>query len=348
MYESFFGLTVRPFDLTSDPAFLVLTAPHQEALNNLQHAIATAKPVTLLIGEAGTGKTTVISAAIDRQRGRTHCVCLQNPALTRDELIRMIAAKFGLSPDAHRSKADLLLELEALLARRMDAQEPTVLVVDEAQNLTAEALEELRLLTNIEVGQRKPLSLVLAGQPELAKRLNEAAWQHLKQRIALRCELRPLTLNECALYVAGRVSAAGGNPGRVFTRDAVALLYRYTGGIARIINVVADNALLGAYAAALPTVTSHVVVEVCKDFDLMATRILEATTTPVPIVRASNALSAAEKQVIDSVALSALPLQARHNGHGKADGTGRLQEHVTRERPATAPAPLFGALGTQK
>src|SRR5262245_51199816 len=196
MYQSFYGFRARPFDLTSDPAFLVLTGPHREALSSVQYAIETAKPVTLLIGDAGTGKTTVVRAAIERLPDRTHCVCLQNPALTRHELIQMIGAKFALTSRAQRSRADLLLELEALLARRAQAKERTLLVVDEAQNLSAETLEELRLLTNIDAGQQSPLSLVLAGQPDLAKRLNEPGWQHLKQRVALRCELRPLTLHE--------------------------------------------------------------------------------------------------------------------------------------------------------
>jgi len=349
MYESFYGFRARPFDLTTDLAFLVLTGPHREALDSLHHAIATAKPVTLLLGEAGTGKTTIIRAAIERQRDRAHCVCLQNPALTRVELVQMIAAKFELSSRAQRSKTDLLLELEALLARRIETQERTVLVVDEAQNLSAELLEELRLLTNIEIGQQKPLALVLAGQPELAKRLNEPAWQHLKQRIALRCELRPLTLHESALYVAGRIAAAGGNPAKLFTRDAVTLLYRYSGGIARIINVIADNALLGAYAAGLPTVTSHIVVEVCKDLDWIVAEVPEGATTPESIPRSSGALSAAEKHVLDSVPLPALPLQARHSGQVKTPGgTETERERVTKEPLATAPARLFGALGAQK
>jgi len=354
MYESFYGFRARPFDLTTDPAFLVLTGPHQEALDSLQHAIATSKPVTLLLGEAGTGKSTIIRAAIERQRDRAHCVCLQNPALTRGELVQMIAAKFALSSRAQRSKTDLLLELEALLARRMEAQERTVLVVDEAQNLSAELLEELRLLTNIEVGEQKPLSLVLAGQPELARRLNEPGWQHLKQRIALRCELRPLTLHESALYVAGRISAAGGNPARLFTRDAVALLHQYARGIARIINVIGDNALLGAYAAALPTVTSHIVVEVCKDLDWIVAEAPGRGAALKPIPRSSSVLSVDEKRLIDSAPLAGLPLQTRHNVQGTtpggttSGGTETERERVTKERLAAAPARLFGVLGAQK
>src|SRR5262249_50108572 len=152
----------------------------------------------------------------------------------------------------------------------------------------------------------------------LAKRLNEPGWQHLKQRVALRCELRPLTLHECAVYVAGRIVSAGGNPTKLFTREAVALLHRYARGIARTINVIADHALLGAFVSGLPTVTSHVVLEVCKDFDFVPSDppAGEAAQTP----RSLSTLSALDKQVIDSVPPSPLPLQAAPNSQGASSG----------------------------
>jgi general secretion pathway protein A len=345
MYESFYGMRVRPFDLTADPAFLVLTAPHREALNSLQYAIETAKPVTLLVGEAGTGKTTVLRSAIEERRDGTHWVSLPNAALTRTELIQMIGAKLGLTSRAQRSRADLLLELEALLAKRAGTQEHTVVVVDEAQNLTSEALEELRLLTNIDAGQHRPLSLVLAGHAELAKRLNEPGWQHLKQRVALRCELRPLTLQECAIYMAGRVAAAGGNPRKLFTREAVTLVYRYAHGIARTINVIADNALLGAFAAGAPTVTSPIVLDVCRDFDFAAPT-PQQESQPRDTARSLSTLSATDKQVIDSIPVSPLPAHSDHVT--PSGGIGVDQQDVTKERSATVHAPVFGALRVQE
>src|SRR4029450_10769328 len=159
MYEHFYGLNARPFDLTPNPRYLVLTSQHREALNNLEYAIANRTGVSLLIGEAGTGKTTVIRAAVERQSTLTHCVHLHNPALTRAEFVQMLAAQFSLSERARSSKTDLLLELEQLLRRRRDAQEMAVLIVDEAQTLTSELLEEVRLLTNIETDAEKLLSL---------------------------------------------------------------------------------------------------------------------------------------------------------------------------------------------
>jgi general secretion pathway protein A len=220
MYERFFNFRERPFDLTPNPRFLVMTEAHREALSNLEYAIASRKGITLLLGEAGCGKTTVIRAAIDRQSARVHCVHVTNPALTRQEFVETLAVHFNLGEAARLSKATLLRELEILLRRRREADETTVLVIDEAQSLSNELLEELRLLANIETADDKLLSLILAGQPELADQLNQESLRQLKQRVALRCELRPLTIAETLSYLAGRVRAAGGVGSRVLTRPA--------------------------------------------------------------------------------------------------------------------------------
>jgi general secretion pathway protein A len=307
MYEQFYGLGARPFDLAPDPRYLVLTSVHREALSNLEYGIASRKGVTLLLGEAGTGKTTIIRAAVARQPARIHCVHLHNPALTRVEFVQMLAARFSLSERARTSKTDLLLELEQLLRLRRDAQEATVLIVDEAQSLPSDLLEEVRLLTNIETDEEKLLSLVIAGQPELASRLSEQSLRQLKQRIALRCELRPLNLSESAAYLAKRISAVGGDPTRMFTREAIVLIHEYSRGIPRTINVIADNALLGGFAKEQRTVTRQLVLEVCSDFDITPPPVAmrqEAAAATSP--RASNALSVAEQRVVDS-AIPVLP-----------------------------------------
>jgi general secretion pathway protein A len=320
MYEQFYGLAARPFDLTPDPRYLVLTNVHREALSNLKYAIASRKGVTLLIGEAGTGKTTVIRAAIERQPVRTHCVHLHNPALTRVEFVQMLAAHFSLSDRARTSKTDLLLELEFLLRRRRDAEETTVLIVDEAQSLSFELLEEVRLLTNIETNDEKLLSVVIAGQPELADRLSQPSLRQLKQRIALRCELRPLNVREAALYVAGRITAAGGVPAHVFTREAFELVHEYSRGIPRTINVIADNALLGGFAAEQRPVTRPVVLEVCRDFDIRTPR-PAVTEELLASPRSPDALSTSEQRVVDS----AVTASSRGAAGTIADGLRRLQ-----------------------
>jgi type II secretory pathway predicted ATPase ExeA len=196
MYESFYGFRERPFDLTPNPRFLVMTDVHREALSNLEYGIASRTGITLLVGDAGTGKTTLIRTALERQPERVHCVHLQNPALTRGEFVEMLAWRFDLSDRARESKTALLLELEEVLKRRADAGESTVLLIDEAQSLPRDILEEIRLLANIETNERKLLSVIMAGQPEVTSLLNDESLRQLKQRVALRCELRPLTLQE--------------------------------------------------------------------------------------------------------------------------------------------------------
>jgi general secretion pathway protein A len=269
MYETFYGLQDRPFDLTPSPRFLVLTDSHREALRNLQYGIASRKGITLLIGEAGAGKTTVIRAAVEAQSQKVHCAHVNNPTLSRSEFVELLAHKFELSPRAAESKTILLRELESLLVARHSAGETTVLIVDEAQSLPLDLLEEIRLLANIETDSDKLLSVIMAGQPELADRLNASNLRQLKQRVALRCELRSLTRQESETYVAGRIRAAGGVGANVFTREAVGLMHEAARGLPRTINVIADNALLGGFAAGIKPVPRSIVAEVCRDFDFV-------------------------------------------------------------------------------
>jgi general secretion pathway protein A len=268
MYESFFGLRERPFDLTPNPRFLVLTPRHREALSNLQYGIAGRKGITLLLGEVGTGKTTVVRAAMDAARRQSvRVVYLSNPTLTRDELVEVLAHGFGLSEAARRSKGQFLLEIEPLLLRRHAEGVLTVLIVDEAQKLTDELLEEVRLLANFETNEEKLLPVVLVGQPELADRLNHPSLRQLKQRVALRCDLAPLTPAETAVYISQRVARSGGDATTLFTREAVASIHDRSGGVPRTVSVICDNALVNAFASGRSAVTRGVVEEVCRDFD---------------------------------------------------------------------------------
>jgi general secretion pathway protein A len=269
MYLKFYGLRDLPFELTPNPAFLFLSPRHTEALSNLEYGLYAAKAVTVLIGEAGTGKTTLLRAALKSERCRSvRCLYLNNPALTRAEFIETLARRFDLSPQAATSKAALLAELEPSLRDRRAAGEITALVIDEAQSLSIELLEEVRLLANIESATEKLLPLVLAGQPELADRLNDPTLRQLKQRVALRCELAPFSLQETAGYIATRVRAAGGEASRLFTREAVTLIHEYSRGIPRTISVMADNALVSGMALGRQPVDQSIVLEVSHDFDL--------------------------------------------------------------------------------
>lgn len=301
MYEAFFGLRDRPFDLTPSPRFLVLTESHREALRNLEYGIASRKGITLLVGEAGAGKTTVIRAAIEKQPTRVHCVHVNNPTLSRAEFVEMLAAKFDLSERATQSKSVMLAELERLLRERRLVDETTVLIVDEAQSLPLELLEEIRLLANIETDDEKLLSVIIAGQPEIAARLNGQELRQLKQRVALRCELRPLTRTETEAYVSGRIRAAGGVGAQVFTREAVGLLCDVAQGLPRTINVVADNALLGGFAAGVRPVGRDVVLEVCRDFDLVVRPdTARAAETPAAGVPGHSPADSADRRTLQA------------------------------------------------
>lgn len=272
MYESFFGLRERAFDLTPNPRFLLLTPAHREALGNLEYGIASGQGLTLLLGEAGTGKTSVVRKALavlaERNPDRTSWAYLRNPTLTRAEFLEFLADSFGLPPDAALSKTRVLREVEQTLRRCRECGVTCALVIDEAQSLPDDLLEEVRLLANIESDTQKLLPIVLAGQPELAGRLNGWRFRQLKQRIALRCTLAPLTLHESAAYIAGRVRLAGGEAGRLFSRDAVIAIHRHSRGVPRTIGVICENALVTAFATERPIVDADLVEQVSRDFDL--------------------------------------------------------------------------------
>ncbi|PYQ70904.1 MAG: hypothetical protein DMG04_23050 [Acidobacteria bacterium] len=269
MYQRFFGLRERPFELTSNPKYLFFSAQHREALANLEYGLSSAKAITVVVGEAGTGKTTLLRAALESERcRRVKAIVLDNPTLTREEFVEILAARFQLGPAAAASKAALLDALEAELRARRAREEITALIVDEAQSLSDELLEEVRLLANIETPTEKLLPLVLAGQPELAVRLNESGLRQLKQRVALRCEVAPLDLGDTAAYIVSRIRTAGGNTTKLFTREAVTLIHEFSRGIPRVINVMCDNALINGFALKRQPVDRDIVAEVCRDFDL--------------------------------------------------------------------------------
>jgi type II secretory pathway predicted ATPase ExeA len=225
--------------------------------------------LTVLIGEAGTGKTTLLRAALESEACRhVRTVYISNPALKRDEFVQLLARNFELSAEAARSKAVMLGELEAALKDARARGETISLVVDEAQALSDELLEEIRLLANVETSSEKLLPLVLAGQPELAARLNESQLRQLKQRVSLRCEIRPLDLSEAAAYVAARIRAAGGEPFRLFSREAITLIHQRSRGIPRTMSVICDNSLISGFAQGAQPVTREMVLEVCRDFDI--------------------------------------------------------------------------------
>ena len=279
MYETFYGLSELPFELTANPKYLFLTARQREALSAVEYGLFSAKSLTLLIGEAGTGKTTLVKAALESERCRSvRCIYLNNPALDPGDFIRLLALKFELGPESAESKPLLLDGLERLLRERRASGEITALVIDEAQSLSVELLEEIRLLANIETPYAKLLPLVLAGQPELGARLEDPKLRQLKQRATLRCHLEPLDVAQTAAYIASRISTAGGVASRIFSQEAVTLIHEYSGGIPRTINVICDNALVSGMALGRHNVDRAIVVEVCRDLHLKPRRAHSSST----------------------------------------------------------------------
>jgi general secretion pathway protein A len=323
MYEAFYGLRERPFDLTPNPRFLLLTGKHREALSNLQYGLTSRRGLTVLVGEAGTGKTTLVRAVVGEFEQKGAMIAyLNNPTLSRAEFCEFLTAAFKLNPAASSSKTRLLSELSVSLKDLHARGVMTGLIIDEAQVLPDELLEEVRLLANIETETEKLLPIVLAGQPELADRLSLPALRQLKQRVALRCQLGTLDIRETGEYIAGRLRIAGGNSVLVFTRQAVDAIFDRSGGIPRLISVICDNALISGFAADRRPVSRDIVEDVCRDFDLVPRRGAKAPAG-VPAPPQSRAQAA--------VAPKAAPAPAEAPAATKA-GSRSLFEHFTIRR----------------
>jgi general secretion pathway protein A len=270
MYLAFFGLRERPFQLTPNPRFLYLSPAHREALATLRYGLSSSLGITLLIGDAGTGKTTLLHAALNAEQRPDHrYAVLNNPTLAPAEFYEILSEAFGL-PHTSGSKGRFLLAFERDLVERHNAGGLTALVIDEAQTLSHELFEEVRMLANLETATAKLVNLVLVGQRELAARLNDPSLRQFKQRIVLRCSLPPLDLPSTASYVAARLRVAGASPLDVFTKEAVVAIYKASRGIPRTIGVICENALLAGFAAQKKPIDVAVVADVCRGLDLPA------------------------------------------------------------------------------
>jgi len=245
MFEEFFGFTTKPFGKTPDPGFLYESPQHGEALARLEYAVEE-KELSLLVGEIGSGKTTLSRALIDRIGEARPVILLINPRLTPAQLLRSIASGLGLQPARFRN--DLLDQIHArLFALYEEGREP-VLIIDEAQLIPAKAtFDEIRLLTNFQLDDQNLLSVLLIGQPELESRLERPHYAPLRQRIGMRYRLGPLSLEETERYIEHRIRVAGGSRSP-FTGEAVRAMYDISGGVPRLLNTLATTALLDALA----------------------------------------------------------------------------------------------------
>src|ERR1700729_4282375 len=226
MYKAFFGLTSTPFNLSPDPSYLYRSQQHEEALASLIYGVQSRKGFIVLTGEVGTGKTTMLECLRDHLSAhRTPFAFLFNSRLTAEQFFEMIAYDFDLSC-ARNSKTEVLFALNHMLIQRANQNQTTVLIVDEAQNLDWDVLEEIRLLGNLETRRGKMMQIILAGQPELDRKLEEPEYRQLKQRIALRCHLRPFTAPETVQYIASRLARAGMTEQTVFPAEVLSEIHR--------------------------------------------------------------------------------------------------------------------------
>jgi general secretion pathway protein A len=268
MYNAFFGFKESPFNLSPDPSFLYRSPQHEEALANLIYGVQSRKGFIVLTGEVGTGKTTMLQCLRDfLESQRIEFAFLFNSRVTVEQFFEMIAYDLNLRCQ-RTSKTEVLFALNNLLIQQANSGRTTVLIVDEAHNLSWEVLEEIRLLGNLETRHGKLLQIILAGQPELDRKLDAPDMRQLKQRIVLRCHLCPLEENEAIEYIVTRMNHAGMPNQTVFPADVLPEIYLRSQGIPRVINAICDNLLLTCFALEQRVATLDVLDEVCADMRL--------------------------------------------------------------------------------
>jgi general secretion pathway protein A len=273
MYKAYFHLKSNPFELTPDPNCFVPTRRHDEALAALYYGVRRHKGMVVVTGEVGTGKTLLLRCLLrllEQSRDVAYAY-LFNSTLSPTEFLQYTLSDFGF-PASGKNKCELLLDLSRFLVARGTKQMTTVLIVDEAHLLSSETLEEIRLLSNLETPTEKLLQIMLVGQPELDQKLDSVGLRQLKQRIALRTQLGPLSVEETRVYIEKRLQIAGADSKAfpLFPPHAIARVHRYSHGYPRLINTICENALITVYARRMPAATAEIIEQVAKEFRLDA------------------------------------------------------------------------------
>jgi len=247
MYQSFYGFTEMPFNITPDPKFLFLSPTHQEALQHLKYGVQERKGFITLIGEVGCGKTTLCRRFLNEVDSSHYDTALiLNPRVTETQMLKAILTELGEKKLA-RSQVDLVAQMNRVLLERIERGRDIILIIDEAQNLASNVLEQVRLLSNLETDKQKLLQIILLGQPELKEVLAQDKLRQLRQRILVHYELQPLSLEDTAHYIQHRLTLAGGQGRPSFTRWALRAIHKASGGIPRIVNNLCDRAMLAAF-----------------------------------------------------------------------------------------------------
>ena len=317
MYQGFYNLKQYPFRLSPDPAFMCMTAQHREALSGLIYSAWTQPGLTMLVGEAGTGKTTLLYSLLGLLEKRRVVVALcTNPTLTRAEFYDLLMMKFGVECQSTLKSRQLVALQEALVRNRADGR-PSLLIVDEAQRLPTELLEEIRLLLNMETPREKLLDIIISGQPELAEILGRPELRQLKQRVSCICKLEALNLEELHEYLDHRLTLAGLPNQPLFSEEAIQLIYTYTQGIPRLVNSLCNNALQTGFAMQSRDITIPIVEEAARDLELRP--VPEMPPVPnnrvAPITAGAEAamaaprLTAVNKKVVNGASEHRMPLE---------------------------------------
>jgi general secretion pathway protein A len=280
MYEDYYGFVEKPFSLTPDPKYLYKSESHANAFELLQYGIRRREGFVVVTGDIGTGKTTLCRAILDQLDRKTFTALVLNPFIAEDDLLRLILQDFGVvSREEMRrgrlagiSKQELIETLNDFLLSLLPLRATALLIIDEAQNLPRTVLEHIRILSNLETDKEKLLQIVLVGQLNLKDVLRSPELRQLDQRVSIRYNLKPLTAEETAAYVAHRLTIAGGGSAISFVPKALQAVYRCTDGIPRLINLVCDRALLAAYSDRAQRVTPEMVYKGAASLDLAAPR----------------------------------------------------------------------------
>jgi general secretion pathway protein A len=266
VYLEYYGLKHAPFDITPNPRFLFHSSKHREAFNHLLYGIRERKGFVQLTGEIGAGKTTLCRALLEQLDSHFSTALILNPVLNSDELMKAIATEFGLNVRG-RDRLETISTIGEFLLKQIEDGKETVLIIDEAQNLTEDLLEQVRLLSNIETDDRKLLQIVLMGQPELRDRLNSPRLKQLRQRITVRFHLAPLSRAEVAQYIQHRLQVSGARGVPFFTLPAVWRVFNYSGGIPRLVNAVCDKALLASFVGRSDRITYSMVGRAIRELE---------------------------------------------------------------------------------
>ena len=266
MYLDFFGLTEMPFNITPDPRFLYFTDKHRRAYDHLLYGINHRKGFIQLVGEVGSGKTTLCRAVLSELTGTIETALILNPCLTETQLLRAILNDLG-HPAAGRDRLRLIEQLNEFLLQKSSEGINVAIIIDEAQDLSPTLMEQVRLLSNLETDQHKLMQIVLSGQPELNKRLRDPSLRQLRQRIMVKCELETLTMEETNQYIQHRLHYAGGEEDVFFDVPAVKLVYKESKGTPRLVNKICDLAMLAGFANGTRSIGSTEVKQSIKELE---------------------------------------------------------------------------------